>query len=110
MVLPENKSSRNLLPYFLESKLWLSFSKAHVFNFGYWAKEDVKRLRRMMTGRSAIPKRLGITVEEYIYDMIDCVYSSHLKEHTKQRLFDELDLLEAYHIENKTNKAEIRDD
>jgi hypothetical protein len=92
---PAQSTSRFLLAYFIESKIWKSFLEAQVNNYVYWVNEDPNRARRMMEARSQNKK--GYTMAEHIYDMIDCVHSSQLKSKTKQRLYNELDELERWH-------------
>ena len=100
---PQTKGSRYLLAYFLESKLWKKFYEERVTNYNYW------RSCRMHTALMSVaaPKKLGVYVEEYIYDMLECVYTSKLKHNTKDRLLNEISDLERYHTKNKTIKQEI---
>ena len=91
---------RNLLAYFLESKIWKAYVEAVVDNYVVWINEDPDRARRMMASRGSNHK--GYTVSEHIYDMVDCVYKSSLKSKTKLQLYKELDELEIYHYEYGT--------
>lgn len=97
----ENKSSRNILPYFLESSLWKTHEVLYTENKSYWVTKDPVRARRMYEA-SLTGKRQGFTVQEFIYDMMDCLYKSDLAKATKDRIWFELDELEAYHEEMDT--------
>lgn len=95
MVVVKIKSNRNILAYFFESKVWKSYLADVVLNYAYWQAEDKNRAARMFTGKWR--KNLGFTVEEHIYDMLACVYASKLSKYTKQRLYDEIAILEEMH-------------
>jgi hypothetical protein len=97
MVLSKKRNKRNILAYFLDSKVWAKHEASVVNNYAYWVCEDPNRARRMMAA-SAHEKR-GYTVAEYIYDMLECVLKSDLKKSTRDRLLTEIDNLELYHQE-----------
>lgn len=104
---PQTKGSRNLLAYFVESKLWKNFYSNRTMNYAYWVNEDPDRARRMFAARTFPYTKIGLYVDEYIYEMLECVYTSKLKRNTKDRLLDEIEKLEKYHSDNKTIKQEI---
>jgi len=94
------ESSRNLLPYFMESKQWKEYETNVVNSYMYWIVEDPKRAQRMFT--AANDKKKGYTVKEYIYDMLQCIYEIKIKTSTRERLYNELDALESWHEEAGT--------
>lgn len=98
--IPKHSSSRNILPYFLESMVWKKYEETVVNNYAHWVCEDPIRARKMYAASNH--KRKGYTVQDYLYDMVDCVYKSKLKNSTRYRLFDEIDEVEAYHEEMQT--------
>lgn len=97
MVLKRKKhdTTRNLLGYFLESKVWATYQNEVVDNYAYWIINDPLRASKMYSSKAQGKK--GFTVAECLYDMIDCVYASKLKSKTKSRLYDEIDELERWH-------------
>lgn len=105
VVRQKKKGSRNLLGYFMDSKVWKGYESAVTYNYAYWTAEDPNRARRMFAASSN--KSTGVSVQEYISDMISCVYASKLGKYTKQRLYDELDALENYHTEMDSLDMEI---
>lgn len=90
---------RNILAYFLESKLWINYKK-RIDNPVHWVLIDADRSRRMFAALSQ--NYTGVYVQEEIYDMLDCISYSSLSLKTKERLFKELDELETYHKEKGT--------
>lgn len=103
----KGESSRRLFAYFLESSAWKKYYADRVMNYAYWTNEDPDRARRMFAQRSQDNSKIGITVEEYLYDMLECIHSSSLKQKTKQRLYEELDKLEEHHANNNALKQVI---
>lgn len=95
-------NNRNLLAYFLESKLWITYQKDIVDNIDYWWMEDYNRAVDMIDASKMGLK--GYRVEDLIYDMMNCVDSSKLKSSTKKRLFVEIDDLIGYHKKEGTLK------
>jgi hypothetical protein len=93
---------RNRIDYFLRSKLWLTYTNDVLLNYAYWSQEDPVILSNMLSNRSKC--LIGITVEEFIYQMIECVYRSKLKSKTKIKLYAAFDELEQFHIDNNTSK------
>lgn len=92
---PKNESSRNLLPYFMECKAWKEHELLVVNNRSYWVVEEPIRASRMYT--ASLDNKKGYTVQEYLYDMIECIYKSPFSKKTKQRLYLEVDELEQWH-------------
>lgn len=101
---PKHESSRNLLPYFLNSALWKEYEETVVNNYTHWVCEDPIRAARMYAARD---KKKGYTVQEYLYDMIECVYASDLSIATQRRLYTEIDDVERYHEEMDTILEEM---
>lgn len=98
-------SNRNILAYFIDSKIWKAFEARVVNNIGHWLVEDKERAARMVQARAK--GKEGYTTEELLYDMLECIHSSNLKPKTKSRLYTALDELESYHIEMKTHKNQL---
>lgn len=101
----ERKTSRNILPYFIESNVWKKYKESKVDNYSYWINEDPSRAARMFSAKNIGLK--GYSVQEYLYDMIDCVYCSNLSVKTQRRLYKEIDEVENYHEAAGTLQEEM---
>ena len=98
--LPKYPSSRNLLPYFLESKIWSSYEERVTNNPSYWVAKEPNRAREMYAAYNEGHK--GYTVQQYIYDMMECAMDDRFKKTTQDRLYKELDELEDHHAKMDT--------
>lgn len=103
---PKKQSDRRrILPYFMDSILWKDYKFLYTDNLGYWFREDKIRYDRMLYAKN---NKKGYTVQEYIYDMIDCVdKAKHLSLRTKEHLVADIYDLEMYHSQLKTLEVEI---
>ncbi len=101
----EFRSDRYLLAYFIESKIWKMYLTDVVDNHAHWVEEDPKRAEIMYA--ASLTGYKGYTIEELLYDMIECIYKSNLKESTKQRLYNDIDFAEKYHELNGTLKERL---
>lgn len=113
MVMLKTKRSRNILVYFVESKLWKNYLCKVSDNRNYWVEHDPMRATRMYNAwvdYTAYPKSKGYTVSELIYDMLDCIHSSTLKAPTKVELYKMLDELEQFHEKLETLEEEVYED
>lgn len=99
------KNRRNLLAYFLESKIWKQYENNVVLNYAYWQSMNKVRAQKMLVGK--FRKNYGFIVEDYIYDMMQCVLDARLKKTTEEKLIEELDQLIDYHTEKGTLKYEV---
>lgn len=98
-------TSKNILAYFIESRLWKQYLFEITDNYNYWCQEEPDRARRMYAARGNNKK--GYLIEEYIYDMLDCTYKSKLKNATKVRIYEAIDQLELYHELKGSLKEEL---
>jgi hypothetical protein len=93
--LPKHSSSRHLLPYFMESKIWIEYEKTYINNHASWISKDPERARKMLEAKAHGGK--GYSIQDYLYDMYDFLYSPHYSKATRLRLYDEIDEIEKYH-------------
>jgi hypothetical protein len=100
-------TSRNLLAYFFESKLWTTYKKKVVDNELYWIHHDADRAMRMYAASMVNRGYKGYTVQELIYDIMQCIIDSKLSLPTKNTLFYELNDFEKYHINNESLDTEL---
>ena len=101
----KRKSSRSILPYFIDSKVWQAYLEGFLLNTTYWKAEDHSLYLRMVEANKQ--GKLGLIVEDYVYGMLHCTHVSNLKPLTKKRIYDEVSVLEEYHITNDTLKEEL---
>lgn len=101
------ESTRNLLGYFFESKIWKAWYENRVTNREFWRKEDARRSQKMYLAHWKGQGKIGITVADYVYDVLECIHDAKLANATKKRLYTELDIMEQLHIDNKTIGQEI---
>ncbi len=99
------QTKRFLLAYFIEGKIWKTYLEAVVNNYAYWTGEEPKRAARMLAARA--DNKLGYTIYERICDMLDCIATSNLANRTKQRLYDDLDETEKWHMNMGTLEDEL---
>lgn len=97
-----NKPSRNIIAYFLESKLWKAYETDILTNIEFWKIEDPAVAFLMESSRKE--NKIGLTIEEYIYGMLDCTYKSKLSMATKRRIFEAINDIEKYHRDNGTSR------
>lgn len=98
-------AKRNLLYYFLDSNVWLTYEWQCANNINYWWDIDMDRAKKVQQGYYTGDE--GHSVAERINDMIECVIESNLKPATKKRLYQELDELEQYHMDKGTLEVEL---
>ncbi len=102
MLNAKGKTSRNLLAYFLETKTWKVFEEKIVENVAYWMIEDPARACNMNASR--LSQRKGYTVGDWLSDVHQCIYESSYKRAIKDRLYKEIEDIEALHMEQDTLK------
>jgi hypothetical protein len=107
LIFQERKTSRNILAYFFDSKLWTKYKKDVVDNDLHWIKIDPDRGMRMYAASLVKAGYKGYTVQELIYDIMGCIINSKLKDLTKAGLFIELNEFEKYHINNDSLNTEL---
>jgi hypothetical protein len=98
-------NKRNILWYFFRSKLWASYAQSFTYNVAYQMTSDPERARLMLEVKNSETNKalgkVGIYIEDYIWDAITCVYeadaTSKLSTPTANRILNELYELENYH-------------
>lgn len=89
----------------MESKAWIAFESSVVNNYAYWVNEEPHRARRMFAAGNV--KKKGYTVQEYLYDIMECIHKGPFSKRTKNRLYSELDDVEQFHDSNGTLEEEM---
>jgi hypothetical protein len=111
----EKNNSRNILWYFFRSKLWAAYASSFTYNIAYQSTKDPERARRMHAiNNNEVAKKsgkVGISIDDYIWDAISCVYEAEstdkISQATSNRLLSELYTLETYHKEMGTWTSQI---
>lgn len=101
-----NKKTRNILWYFIRSKVWQEYLKSCTHNYEFLAQHDPERAALLLSRNvhhQKGPLKNGVRVFDYIYDMYDCVHGTRkLSEKTKARIWVEIDDLLIWHTEMGT--------